>query len=64
MMRLSVALILLVCVAGCSMLPKVDDDETRGWSAQKLYSEAKSNLNDGNYEKAIKLYEKLEARFP
>ena len=63
-MRLSVALILLVCVAGCSMLPKVDDDETRGWSAQKLYSEAKSNLNDGNYEKAIKLYEKLEARFP
>ena len=63
-MRLSVALILLVCVAGCSMLPKVDDDETRGWSAQKLYSEAKSNLNDGNYEKAIKLYEKLEARYP
>src|SRR6185369_2527857 len=28
------------------------------------YSEAKSNLNEGNYEKAIKLYEKLEARYP
>jgi len=39
-------------------------DETRNWSANKLYSEAKSELGDGNYEKAIKLYEKLESRFP
>ena len=63
-MRSSLALILALCLAGCGLLPAQNDDETRGWSANKLYSEAKSNLNDGNYEKAIKLYEKLEARYP
>ena len=39
-------------------------DETAGWSAQKLYTEAKVELNDGNYERAIKLFENLEARYP
>ena len=63
-MRSSLALILALCLAGCGLLPAQNDDETKGWSANKLYSEAKSNLNDGNYEKAIKLYEKLEARYP
>jgi outer membrane protein assembly factor BamD len=57
------ALILGLSLTGCGLLPEVQD-ETAGWSAQKLYSEAKSNLNDGNYERAIKLYETLEARFP
>jgi outer membrane protein assembly factor BamD len=46
------------------LLPTPNDDETKGWSANKLYSEAKSNLNDGQYEKAITYYEKLEARYP
>lgn len=50
-------------LSGCGLLPKVAD-ETAGWSAQRLYSEAKDNLNDGDYEKAIKLYETLEARYP
>ena len=63
-MRSSLALILVLCLAGCGLLPAQNDDETRGWSANKLYSEAKTNLNEGSYEKAIKLYEKLEARYP
>ena len=41
-----------------------DVDETKGWSAEKLYSEAKDRLNNGQYEDAIKYYEKLEARYP
>ena len=41
-----------------------EPDETKGWSAQKLYSEAKDSLNNRNYEQAIKYYEKLEARYP
>lgn len=61
-MRLSLALILMLCLPACGMLEQVD--ETKGWSANKLYTEAKSELNDGNYEKAIKYYEKLEARYP
>jgi outer membrane protein assembly factor BamD len=62
-MRLSLALFAALWLAACGLLPdKID--ETKDWSASKLYSEAKSNLNDGNYETAIKYFEKLEARFP
>ena len=44
-------------------MPEVQD-ETAGWSAQKLYAEAKDNLNSGNYERAVKLFETLESRYP
>ena len=50
-------------LSACGLLPG-EMDETRGWSANKLYTEARSELNDRNYERAIKLYEKLEARYP
>ena len=61
--RHSLALLFGVLVAACGLLPDASD-ETKGWSVQKLYSEAKSNLDSRNYEDAIKLYEKLEARYP
>ncbi|MCX7156637.1 MAG: outer membrane protein assembly factor BamD [Rhodocyclales bacterium] len=50
-------------LGGCSLLPD-QVDETAGWSANKLYSEAKDAMNEGVYDKAIKYFEKLEARFP
>ena len=50
-------------LGGCGLLPD-QIDETAGWSANKLYTEAKSSMADGAYDKAIKYYEKLEARFP
>ncbi len=54
---------LLLLLAGCSLLPE-EIDETKDWSASKLYNEAKDQLNDGNYETAIKYFESLEARYP
>ena len=48
-------------MAGCGLQ---DLDETAGWSANRLYSEAKDELASGNYQKAIKYYEKLESRYP
>jgi outer membrane protein assembly factor BamD len=50
-------------LGGCGILPE-PKEETAGWSAQKLYAEAKDNLNDGNYERAVKLFETLESRYP
>lgn len=50
-------------LAGCGLLPEVKDD-TLGWSANRLYTEAKTLLGEGNYESAITHYEKLESRFP
>jgi outer membrane protein assembly factor BamD len=40
------------------------DDETLGWSAQKLYGEAKDAMSSKEWPKAIKYLEKLEARYP
>jgi len=49
-------------LAACSFVDK--HDPTSGWSAEKLYREAKDALDSGQYDLAIKRYETLEARFP
>jgi outer membrane protein assembly factor BamD len=56
-------MLLLAALAGCGLLPE-QIDETKDWSAQRLYTAAKSELAEGNYERAIKLFERLEARYP
>ena len=56
-------LLALGLLSGCGLLPE-QIDETKSWSASKLYYTAKDNLNEGNYERAIKLFETLEARYP
>lgn len=40
------------------------DDDCVDWDANKFRSQAKKAVDNGNYEKAIKIYEALEARFP
>jgi outer membrane protein assembly factor BamD len=50
-------------IGGCGLGGK-EYDETVGWTAQKLYDEAKDSLNSGNYGQAVKYFEKLEARYP
>jgi outer membrane protein assembly factor BamD len=55
--------LVLLGLAGCGLLPE-ESDETTSWSASKLYSEAKGAMSDGAFDKAIKYFEKLEARYP
>ncbi len=63
-MRLAtILLVLITFLGGCALLPD-QIDETKDWSAQKLYSEAKEAMNESNWERAIDLFEKLEARYP
>ncbi|HLU77477.1 MAG TPA: outer membrane protein assembly factor BamD [Burkholderiales bacterium] len=62
-MKRSVALLLMaLLLAGCA--GGGSEDETAGWSAQRLYSEARDMMNSGNYVQAIEYFEKLEARYP
>ncbi len=61
--RCVVAIMLVLCVAACDLLPDVKD-QTAGWSAQRLYDEAHTMSTTGNYTRAIKLYDTLEGRFP
>lgn len=57
------ALFLAIVLAGCGLLPE-QKDETSGWSANKIYAEAKDALTEGSYDKSIKYFEKLESRYP
>src|SRR5919205_2083984 len=52
----------LAVSAACSSLST--EDETTGWSAQRLYGEAKDAMATREWQKAIKYLEKLEARYP
>ncbi len=62
-MKRSLAVILALLLCGCGLLPEVKD-ETAGWSADKLYTEAKDEIARSGYANAIKYLEKLEARYP
>ena len=54
-------LVAVLCLAGCS---GTAEDETIGWSAQRLYGEAKDAMNNKDWPRAIRYLEKLEARYP
>jgi outer membrane protein assembly factor BamD len=62
-LSLVVASIALLGLSACSMLPE-KIDETKNWSASKLYSEAREEQAGQHYERAIQLYEKLESAYP
>ena len=63
LMRIVLAAFVAVFITGCGLLP-AETDQTTGWSAAKLYSEAKDAMADGTWDKAAKYLEKLEARYP
>ncbi len=63
MKRFVVTLLVAGALGGCGLLPE-KIDETRGWSAQKLYDEARASRDEGNYQRAAELFEKLESRYP
>ncbi len=58
-----VAACAFVGLSACSMLPQ-QGDETKNWSAEKLYAEAREEMSGGHYEAAIKLFERLESNYP
>lgn len=48
-------------LTGCAGL---DEDETKNWTPERLHSEAREKMDDGDYAAAITYLEKLEARYP
>ncbi|MDD5035697.1 MAG: outer membrane protein assembly factor BamD [Methylococcaceae bacterium] len=55
-------------LSSCSLFDSKEspahDDEHANWSAKQFFDAAKTELTEKSYDKAIKLYEKLEARYP
>ncbi len=54
-------LIIIFLVSSCSTM---NQDPTAGWSAKKLFEEAKNSMYVGNYTQASSYLETLEARYP
>ncbi len=52
-------MLMLGVLAGCGSTPKESESQ---WSAERLYAEAKEEASTGNYDRAGKLYERLEGR--
>lgn len=50
----------LLAAAGCSSPPKEDPNSTE--AVEKLYAEAKDELANGAYDRAIKIFERVEGR--
>ncbi|MES2354851.1 MAG: outer membrane protein assembly factor BamD [Pseudomonadota bacterium] len=53
----------LFVLAGCGLFSNTGDPR-KSWSVEQYYEAALEELNDGNYEAAIKSFEALEARYP
>ncbi len=53
----------LLALSGCGMLPS-KTDEAQKWSAEKLYAEAREEMSAGQYDAAIKLFQRLESNYP
>jgi outer membrane protein assembly factor BamD len=65
-MRHSLALFLLLTLTACSIFEPLPDGSapTKQVPVEEIYSKAKEELNNENYESAIKLYETLQSRYP
>jgi outer membrane protein assembly factor BamD len=57
------ACVTVLVFSGCGLLPDVVD-ETTNLNAEQMYNLAHDAMSQGNYTRAIKLFEALEARFP
>jgi outer membrane protein assembly factor BamD len=57
-------LTLTLTLGACSDTKDETTDEYSEWTAEQFYREARDALNEKRWEKATKLYEKLEARYP
>jgi outer membrane protein assembly factor BamD len=62
---------LSLAISGCSTISNLfsgdsssSEDEYVGWDVQKFRSEAKAAVDAGSYDKAVKLYEAIQTRYP
>ncbi len=59
----AIAVFCLALAAGCSST-KGDVDPTAGWSAERLYQQARDDMSGGRWTDARRNLEALEARYP
>ena len=64
-MKFISVIILALWLAGCSIFgAPTEIDETKGWTAERIYQEADAKMRDRDYDKALKYFKTLESRYP
>ncbi|MDS1142135.1 outer membrane protein assembly factor BamD [Pusillimonas sp. SM2304] len=61
--RAAIAFAAAVLIAGCGT-SKVETDPTIGWTAERLYQDARAEISAGNWNEARTRLEAVEARYP
>lgn len=61
--RSALAVLAIIVMTGCSSL-NGDVDKTAGWSADRLYKEARTDVSDANWKEARTRLEAVESRYP
>jgi outer membrane protein assembly factor BamD len=57
--------LLALFLNGCAIFGDPSEiDDTKGWSAQRIYQAGEESMVDKDYDKAIGYFQKLESRFP
>ena len=60
---LGLVMVFGVLAGGCGLLPEVKD-ETGNWSVERIFQTGREAVQEGNYLRAIKMFETLESRYP
>lgn len=59
----ALALVAIMLIAGCGSI-KGEKDPTAGWTAERLYQDARTEISAGNWKDARTRLEAVEARYP
>ncbi|HSH54935.1 MAG TPA: outer membrane protein assembly factor BamD [Methylotenera sp.] len=64
-MKYILILMFALLLNGCAIFGAPTElDDTKGWSAERIYQEGETKMRDRDYEKAIGYFQKLESRYP
>ena len=64
-MKYILILMFALLLNGCAIFGAPTElDDTKGWSAERIYQEGEAKMRDRDYEKAIGYFQKLESRYP
>jgi len=56
------SIMVITLLSGCAGV--TDPEQMKGWSAARMYEAAKDAFDNGAWDKAIRIYERMEARYP
>lgn len=64
-MKYILILMFALLLNGCAIFGDPTElDDTKGWSAERIYEEGQSKMRDKDYDKALIYFGKLESRYP